>query len=333
MNDKTIAKISFFGALLTLLVISLGAWVRLTDSGLGCPDWPGCYGIFGTPDTDAEIAQAKALYPDAKIDIGKVWREMLHRYLAGILGIYIIAASYFSLKYSKGRSAAVPMFLILLIFIQSMMGMLTITELVKPTIVTTHLLLGMITASLIFWNGLRFQPVNFEFKNYDIKLVTITLLCTLALIIQIILGGWTSTNYASLACTDFPRCLGQWWPENMQFENAFRINDLPNINYEGGFLDYNSKVTVHFIHRLGALLVTILFSILFIYIFYIQKNEIFKKIGIIILVFFLVQILLGISNIVHSLPLSIAVLHTVNAAILLMSMSTLLFYSTDTTHR
>ena len=199
MEERTLSKISFFGVFLTLVVISLGAWVRLTDAGLGCPDWPGCYGILGTPDTDVEIQQAKILFPESIIDIDKAHREMMHRYFAGMLGIYVLVLSFLSNRYSKERYIFVPVLLVLLIIFQSLLGMWTVTELVKPTIVTAHLVTAMITASLIFWNGLKFFHPNIDSQNQ--KLFLIGVLCTVVLIIQIIIGGWTSTNYASLACT------------------------------------------------------------------------------------------------------------------------------------
>ena len=327
MSLYTLRNICIFGALYTLVVISVGVWVRLTDAGLGCPDWPGCYGILGTPDTDLEISKAKDSYPDAVIDTGKAWREMFHRYLAGILGIFVFYISYLIIKYAKHVSKIFPIALILLIITQSIMGMLTVTELVKPTIVTTHLVLGMSTATLLLWNGLLVQEDKI-LKLIDKKLIILIGLCILGLLTQIILGGWTSTNYASLACTDFPKCDNSWWPSNMDYKSVFTIFNLPSINYELAPLAYNAKLAIHFTHRLGALFLTGLYSYLFVYIFFKQSDMTLKAISTIVLLTFILQILLGISNVIYSLPINIAVLHTVNASILLMSMITLLYYST-----
>ena len=140
MNSNIIKKLSFVGAFFTLIVISAGAWVRLTDAGLGCPDWPGCYGILGTPETEEELAKARELYPDAIIDQGKAWREMFHRYIAGILGIYVFFISYITYRFAKHVGLFLPIALSVMIVVQSLMGMFTVTELVKPTIVTTHLI-------------------------------------------------------------------------------------------------------------------------------------------------------------------------------------------------
>ena len=328
MNASTIKKLSYLGSFFTLIVISAGAWVRLTDAGLGCPDWPGCYGILGTPDTAKELYQAKQLYPDAEIDIGKAWREMLHRYLAGMLGLYVFFISFLTWKYVSHVTKIMPTVLVGLIIVQSLMGMLTVTELVKPTIVTTHLVLGMTTACLLLWNGFMIANTKrstFNGVNY------LYVVCTLALLFQIILGRWTSTNYASLACTDFPKCSQEWYPQNMDFSTGFTIVNLPDINYEENQMSYAGKLAVHYSHRLGALVVLFLFLSLFWYLFFVQKSTLHKKIGYVILFFFILQISLGISNVVYSLPLSVAVLHTVNACILMMSMLTLLFYSTYNT--
>ena len=328
MNANIVKKLSYIGALFTLVVISAGAWVRLTDAGLGCPDWPGCYGILGTPDTEKELYQAKQLYPNAEIDIGKAWREMLHRYLAGILGLYVFFVSYLTYKYATHVSKLMPLILVSLIIIQSLMGMLTVTELVKPTIVTTHLVLGMTTACLLLWNAFMIGKKSTTTYN---GVNIFYMLCTLALLFQIILGGWTSTNYASLACTDFPKCSQEWYPSNMDFETGFTIANLPDVNYEEIQMSYAGKLAVHYSHRLGALVVLLLFLALFWYLFFIQKYINQKMIGYVVFFFFSLQILLGISNVVYSLPLSVAVLHTVNACILMMSMLTLLFYSTYNT--
>ena len=327
MSLKALKNICYFAATFTLVVISVGAWVRLTDAGLGCPDWPGCYGILSTPDTEQELLRAKELYPDSTIDIGKAWREMFHRYLAGTLGILVFLITYLTLKYAKHVPKIYPISLSILIVVQSTMGMLTVTQLVKPTIVTTHLILGMTTAGLLLWNGLQVQ-IKDKINSIDFRLVNLIFICTLALIFQIILGGWTSTNYASLACTDFPKCLNQWWPSNMNYSEAFKVFNLPNINYEKAPLVYEAKLAIHFTHRIGALILTGLYALLFIYLFYIQKNKTIRNIGFMVFAVFTIQILLGISNVLMSLPISVAVLHTVNASVLLLTMITLLFYST-----
>ena len=326
MDDSRISIFSFIGAALTLVVISLGAWVRLTDAGLGCPDWPGCYGLLTTPDTVDELAKAKENYPNASIDVGKAWREMLHRYVAGILGLYVFFITYICIKYSK-QNYILPVSISILIVIQAIMGMLTVTMLVKPTVVTTHLFFGMLTATLLYINGLKYSGLNLLQDKLPVYAISAIVLTWVLLVIQILLGGWTSTNYASLACTDFPKCLDQWYPKEMVFDKAFNIFNLPDINYEGGFLAYGAKVAVHYIHRVTALVLSISFLLTIVIIFKLKNHAFLKKIISFSLVFFVLQIILGISNVIYSLPLNIAVWHTMNAAILLALLSGALYYS------
>jgi cytochrome c oxidase assembly protein subunit 15 len=325
MDDSKISKLSFVGALFTLIVISLGAWVRLTDAGLGCPDWPGCYGLLTTPDTVDELAKARQYYPNAEIDVGKAWREMLHRYMAGLLGLYVFFITYISIKYSK-RSYTLPVLISILIIIQAIMGMLTVTMLVKPTIVTTHLFFGMLTATLLFINSLKYSNTSMTSEKIPAIALIIITITWIFLIIQILLGGWTSTNYASLACTDFPKCLDQWYPKEMIFNEAFNVINLPDVNYEGGILAYGAKVAVHYTHRITALILTFVFISALYVVFKLNKHSLLKKIMSISIIFFILQVILGISNVVYSLPLNIAVWHTMNAAILMALISSALYY-------
>ena len=325
MDDSKISKLSFVGALFTLIVISLGAWVRLTDAGLGCPDWPGCYGLLTTPDTVDELAKAREYYPNADIDVGKAWREMLHRYMAGLLGLYVFFITYISIKYSK-RSYTLPVLISILIIIQAIMGMLTVTMLVKPTIVTTHLFFGMLTATLLFINSLKYSNISMSSEKIPAIALIIITITWIFLIIQILLGGWTSTNYASLACTDFPKCLDQWYPKEMIFKEAFNVIDLPDVNYEGGILAYGAKVAIHYSHRITALILTFVFISALYVVFKLNKHSLLKKLMSISIIFFILQVILGISNVVYSLPLNIAVWHTMNAAILMALISSALYY-------
>jgi cytochrome c oxidase assembly protein subunit 15 len=325
MDDSKISKLSFVGALFTLIVISLGAWVRLTDAGLGCPDWPGCYGLLTTPDTADELAKAREYYPNADIDVGKAWREMLHRYMAGLLGLYVFFITYISIKYSK-RSYTLPVLISILIIIQAIMGMLTVTMLVKPTIVTTHLFFGMLTATLLFINSLKYSNISMSSEKIPAIALIIITITWVFLIIQILLGGWTSTNYASLACTDFPKCLDQWYPKEMIFNEAFNVINLPDVNYEGGILAYGAKVAIHYSHRITALILTFVFISALYVVFKLNKHSLLKKLMSISIIFFTLQVILGISNVVYSLPLNIAVWHTMNAAILMALISSALYY-------
>jgi len=205
------------GAVLALGVVALGAYVRLTDAGLGCPDWPGCYGTLTVPQSEAAIASAQTAYPTNNIVIGKAWHEMIHRYFAGTLGLIVLAI--FVLGWIAKRdikcSPWTSSFLLILIAFQAMLGMWTVTKLLKPAIVSSHLIGGMTTLAILVWIAHR------HWGHYSAGIVKSSRLriairfTFLLLLMQIFLGGWTSTNYAALACTDFPT------PRSMDAGNGF----------------------------------------------------------------------------------------------------------------
>ena len=210
--------------MLALCVVVFGAYVRLTDAGLGCPDWPGCYGTLTVPESVAAIEKAQANYPESSIDSKKAWIEMIHRYIAAILGFLILSLAV--LAYRKKDEINVKPSLVYgllgLVIAQGMLGMWTVTELVHPGIVTMHLLGGFSTTTLLFWLLLNERkPLTLDqpiLNKHKIMLAIVTVL----LVFQIFLGGWTSTNYAALACGDyFPSCLGEMWPDDMDFKNAY----------------------------------------------------------------------------------------------------------------
>ena len=318
----------------TLAVITLGAYVRLSHAGLGCPDWPGCYGyLIGVPDNAIEISNAEANYDGANVDIGKAWKEMIHRYLAGFLGIFIFAISYVFYKNNTSKLFKLSIVLSLLVIMQATLGMLTVTLQLQPVIVLTHLLGGLTIISLLWVMFLRYNKNSYfnetellaNISTKQIKKLSIFGYVTLTiLIIQIILGGWTSTNYAALACADFPRCNNSWWPQ-MDFYSAFVVELATNLNYEFGRLDSPARVAIHFTHRAWAIIAAVSISILAI-ISYKTIVVSYQKIISILLIFFLfVQIILGILNIKMSLPIYIAVAHNGNAALLLMCLITQLY--------
>ena len=211
---------------LTLGVVSLGAYVRLSDAGLGCPDWPGCYGRV-TPHHAAEAINAElAVRPDGSVSHAKAWKEMVHRYFAGALGLLIVAIAVLSWRKRRETSGGpgLPLLLLGLIVFQSLLGMWTVTQLLKPLIVTAHLLGGMATLSLLLWLWLRerSQSSHAYYARVD-HLRGAALLGLMLVVIQIALGGWVSANYAALACTDFPLCQGAWVPV-MDFEHAFTLH-------------------------------------------------------------------------------------------------------------
>ena len=301
--------------ILALIVVILGAYARLADAGLGCPDWPGCYGQLLVPD----VVSSEYERP---LDIAKAWKEMIHRYAASTLGLAIIVIFIFAAlgKTERAQSIKVPAALLLLVGFQGALGMWTVTELVHPGIVTMHLLGGFSTTTLIFWlllNQRKPTQLNQAVSKRD-KMILIVV--TVLLAFQIFLGGWTSTNYAALSCGEyFPSCLDQMWPDNMDFENAFYWGPL-GIDYEFGVLENPARSAIQMVHRIGALVITgALIGLAFAYKNYTMlRNNIF-----IILLLLSIQVGLGIINVVMSLPMFAAVMHNAVALGLLLSLISL----------
>ena len=207
----TIHRLAGIATVLAFCVVVLGAYVRLSDAGLGCPDWPGCYGKLLVPQAQAAIDAANQAYPDRPLEQHKAWKEMIHRYLASFLGLVIIVIVLLTWRERRrGVSLQLPYWLLVLVILQGLLGMWTVTLLVKPAIVLLHLVGGFATLSLLWWlylsTGRRDSP------NVSRGLGRVAIIGLLFLCVQILLGGWTSTNYAALSCPDFPTCQTKWWP-------------------------------------------------------------------------------------------------------------------------
>ena len=305
--------------ILALGVVSLGAYVRLSDAGLGCPDWPGCYGHL-TPHHAAEkIDAALSQAPHGPVSHAKAWKEMAHRYLAGTLGLLVlaIAVAGWRLRREAYGSPMLPMLLLALIVFQALLGMWTVTRLLKPLIVTAHLLGGMATVSLLLWLWLRErgQSAHAYFAQAS-HLRGAATLGLLLVIVQIALGGWVSTNYAALACTDFPRCQGQWVPP-MDFEHAFTLHRELGETATGELLPMAALTAIHWVHRLMALVVTLFLAVL---VARLLRAPGYAALGLAIAGLLVWQVSLGISNVLFSLPLSLAVAHNAGAAWLLCAL-------------
>ncbi|MEO1034460.1 MAG: COX15/CtaA family protein [Pseudomonadota bacterium] len=304
---------------LTLTVVVLGAWVRLTDAGLGCPDWPGCYGLIGVPETAEDIAVANAAYPERPVETGKAWREMIHRYAASTLGLVIVAMAVLAFRNRKDPTQPwrLPLALVAVVIFQGMLGMWTVTLLLKPLVVMGHLLGGMTTLGIIGWLAAmewrRIPRPSIEFP----RLRTLGMAALAALAVQIALGGWTSTNYAALACPDFPTCQTEWWPD-MNFREGFVMWRGLGTDYEGGVLDNPSRAAIHYTHRLGALVVTALFAILIVAGWRTSSPAV-RRATLLVGVALALQIVLGITIVLESLPLALATAHNGVAALLLLA--------------
>tara|TARA_B100001113_G_scaffold298821_1_gene257027 strand:+ start:4110 stop:5081 length:972 start_codon:yes stop_codon:yes gene_type:complete len=309
-----IKNLSLVGICMAFVVIALGAWTRLVDAGLGCPDWPGCYGFVFWPNDEAEIALAESRFPMFPYDINKAIPEQVHRLFAaslGLLAIFLVALS-FKTKSKSIRNWAI--FLLILICCQGIFGYLTVSLKLLPIIVTTHLFGGFATLTLLYFIYLKSR--NFEILNQIniSNLKGIALIALIALIIQIFLGVWTSTNYASLACADFPTCQGTYLPE-MDFKTGFNLNQEVGPNYLYGLLDNPARVAIHYSHRVSALVLALIFLILMSRLWFSDAAPLASTLGILLLT----QITLGIINVVYVLPLYVAIAHNLVAACLLLA--------------
>lgn len=314
----TFRRLAWFATGLALIVIVAGAWVRLTDAGLGCPDWPGCYGMATWPSTPDHLESATAEFSEFSenrvVDSGKAFREMAHRYVAGLLGLLILAMTVMAWRNRRDpdQPVALPTVLLALVTFQALLGMWTVTLLLKPAIVTAHLAGGMATLSLLLLLALRSSPSPVPSLPARGERWAIWIGFTVV-VIQILLGGWVSTNYAALACPDFPACTGVLWPET-NFSEGFRIWRGIGVDYEGGVLDQPARVAIHMAHRIWALVVIGVLGWLFTRLI---KVEDLRTTAVWMLTVLVAQVAIGIYNVVGSLPLPNAVAHNGVAAVLL----------------
>lgn len=319
-NQKRLAYVALFASLFALTVIALGAFTRLIDAGLGCPDWPGCYG---------------QIIPNAEHAWGnfvsyKAWAEMIHRYAVGILSILIIsiAASVFIKKELRTRANIIfSVLLLCLLAYQIMLGQWTVTLKLLPVIVSQHLLGGFFILSILWMiylnNRLWFsRPAG----SPVLRLLPWAILGLILILLQISLGAWTSTNYASLSCPDFPFCVNDHPVMPFYFKEAFNLFSPVGINYQGGVLSESIRQTIQMTHRFGALIVT---TYLFVFMMIAQKKlrntpdlmrVLYMMIGLLV-----VQLSLGMMNVLFKLPLHSAISHTICAALLLLAMLTFIF--------
>mgnify|MGYP000087705925 CR=1 FL=1 len=315
-----IQHLAAVASILAFGVVVLGAFVRLTDAGLGCPDWPGCYGQVGVPDREAVSGDyGRPLEP------AKAWKEMIHRYFAGTLGLVIAGLGVWAWRrrHQPGESPALPLFLVALVVFQAVLGMWTVTWLLKPLVVTAHLLGGMATLALLWWLALRRGQWLGAAKQADPGWRKGALIALLVLVAQIALGGWTSANYAALACPDFPACYqGQWWPRT-DFGEAFTLWHGLGIDYEGGVLTHPARTAIHLTHRIGAVVTLVVVGTVAAGLMRAGKSRPVRHLAGGIALLLLGQVALGIANVVFGLPLVVAVAHNAVAAALVVALVTL----------
>ena len=319
----------------TLAVIALGAYTRLVDAGLGCPDWPGCYGHWTWPQEETDIAAAQEKYPDAPYQQDKAWPEMVHRYLAGILGILVFSiAISIHIRSFLSPQYRLPVRLgwvaVAVVMMQGLLGMWTVTLRLWPQVVMAHLAGGFTLLVLLFFIELKLRksssaPTMTSLAEWQPRFMLKTLggLGLLFLCLQILLGGWMSANYAALACVDFPLCQGQWWP-TMHFAEGFNFFQVIGPNYLYGMLDHPARTAIHFTHRLNAILVSLLLLILVWRCHATRIAQITRHTHLVLALLF-IQTSLGIANVLFHVPLTIAVMHNVAAALLLVAVCNLLW--------
>jgi len=291
--------------LLCLVVVVLGAYVRGSDAGLGCPDWPGCYGHVTPSGAIAAAQSSGGTLEGVTVDAGKAWKEMVHRYAAGTLGILIVVIAALAIQTRTLKIVSLPYAatLVGLVIVQGMLGMLTVTERLHPVIVTAHLLLGLTTLSVLWWLVLtlgRRQASAWRgstaFLGSSLTLTRrIALLGLLALALQLALGGWTSSHYAATGCPDFPKCQDQWWP------------------------GFQGSVGIHFAHRLGALFATLMLLLAAVRVLRSRSDPFARRAALAVLAALALQLTIGIMLVQNAFPLWLATAHNAGAALLLLA--------------
>ncbi|MCL1126803.1 COX15/CtaA family protein [Shewanella surugensis] len=303
----------------TLCVILMGAYTRLSDAGLGCPDWPGCYGMIKVPTQAHELTQAQLTFPELTVESDKAWLEMIHRYIAGTLGLLVMWILFLCLKTSNAPKN-LPLLISGLVLFQAALGMWTVTMKLMPIVVMSHLLGGFTIISLVLLLYLRTKPLTIIGGDPQAKkLATFSLLCLSVLVLQIILGGWTSANYAALACTALPICEGNWY-QNLDIINAFSPWQGEHSSFEFGVLEYPARMTIHVAHRIWAIVTAIMLATLAYRLMKSARSSTLRQSAWILLILVGLQIGLGLSNVIFHLPLGIAAAHNAGAALLLLSL-------------
>ncbi len=324
---KNYKKLAWFGVVLTMVVVVLGAFVRLSDAGLGCPDWPGCYGKAAWPTEAAEIELANEAFPQRAVETDKAWKEMVHRYFAGILGLIVLGLFIWAFVKREQTSYKLPFVLGLVIVFQVILGMWTVTLQLKPVIVMGHLMGGMLVLSLICWLALSHTEGIKPYRYGGHVKQWMVVVALILVVIQIMLGGWTSSNYAALACVGFPLCNGQLWPD-MNFSEAFIMWRGLGVNYEFGVLDAPSRIAIQMAHRIGSVVLSL-------YLIWLSsrlmKNRELMPLGLLVIALLIIQVILGIANVVFNLPLAVATAHNGVAALLLLSIVVLLYKTRTST--
>ncbi len=303
----------------TFVVVVVGAFVRLTDAGLGCPDWPGCYGDLTPASARHAIAQEEAATPFGPVTMAKAWKEMFHRYIAGLLGATIVALAIAAWRARRAwqRAPWLAIAVVGVVILQGAFGAWTVTLLLKPVIVTGHLIGGLLTLSLLLLVALSAAPApRFAAPERVAALRPLAFAALGAIVVQIVLGGWTSTNYAALACSDWPLCQGSVVPA-MQLGDAFHLLRPLGTTAEGEALPFAALTAIHWAHRSFAY---VALAIGLAFAWRVRAEPALRRLGTALMVLLVAQVALGVSNVLLQLPLPIAVAHNAGAALVLLTL-------------
>jgi heme a synthase len=322
-NMAWFRRAALAATLFCAIVVVVGAWVRLTNAGLGCPDWPGCYGHAHPAQAAERAAEINAANPDRPFDYQKAINEMVHRYIVGGLGILVIGLAVLSVlnRRDPAQPRVLPWMLVVLLVAQALLGMWTVTLLLKPLIVTLHLLGGLLTLALLWW--LALPAARRELKTAERGLRRFAIAGIAVLAVQIALGGWTSTNYAAAACPDFPTCQGSFWPP-MDFRDAFILWRGLGIDYEGGVLDAPARVAIHYTHRLGAYVTAVVLLLVVAGAWRRGQSRATRAAAVAVGVALVLQVAIGMNLIWKGWPLSLGTAHNAGAAVLVLATVALL---------
>ena len=316
-------KLNWVLVFMTFDLIVFGAFTRLTDSGLGCPDWPGCYGTSNPWHALGEISLAEAAMPSGPVTVIKAWIEMIHRYLAMTVGALILIQVLLAWTKVKilGKAPLVgSLGLLTLVCVQGAFGAWTVTLKLQPIIVTTHLMLALVLlACLTAYAQHLWQEQSSFAQQLNVKPLSAKLLLLAAAILatQIFLGAWVSTNYAVLACPDFPTCMGSFWPETA-WQEGFSLWRALGMNAQGEFISPVALQTIHWAHRVFAILVLIVLGSFAFSALKVSHPALLKmfRFAKLLLALLVLQLMTGISNVVFQWPLAAALMHTAGSAAL-----------------
>ena len=319
MANLLIKRLAIAGVILAFFVVGVGAYTRLADAGLGCPDWPGCYGFLTVPESVTDVSTAEQRYPDAPVEVVKAWWEMGHRYIAGALLALVFVTFLLAWRFRSEQTPTTLLSALLVIIIcQAAFGAWTVTLKLWPQVVTAHLLGGFTTLSLLWLLLLRQGALAGFHRGLPApgKLAAVALI---AVVVQITLGGWVSSNYAALACPMFPSCDGSYAP-TINLAEGFNVFQSAGPNYLGGLMDNEARKAIHWVHRTSAIIVALIVATLAL-----RLLAFNRALAVTMLVVLATQIGLGITNVVWALPLINATLHNIFGALLLITVVTVNF--------